>query len=130
MIKILVIDDQQVFIDGIIHLFKNDRAYNIEHQLIDKSAIIDMSKVSEADIILLDIKMPGISGIDLSKEILKNHRFAKIIFMSVYHKKDLLFDIIETGAKGYISKNSRKSELEEAIIAVNGGKSFFRLPEK
>lgn len=75
--------------------------------------------------VLTDIKMPRLDGISAAKILLQRYPELKIIALSMYEEEDLIVEMLETGARGYLLKNADKKEIMEAIMTVNEGNIFY-----
>ena len=125
MIKILIADDHQLLIDGLRPLLEKQK--NIEVIGVAKDGMEAVEKASKLhpDIILLDISMPGLNGIDAARRILKELPATKIIMLSMHADQRYIQESIRAGARGYILKESAAGELIEAISDVQRGVIFF-----
>ena len=125
MIKVLLADDHQLLIDGLRPLLEKQK--NMEVAGIAKEGIeaVKQALKLQPDIILLDISMPGLNGIDAAKKILGELPKTKIIMLSMYADKRYIQESLRIGARGYILKESAASELIEAIGNVQKGELFF-----
>lgn len=77
------------------------------------------------DIVLLDVNLPGMSGIEVCKEITANHPTVKVLAISMFNEESFVSEILNNGAKGYILKNTGREELLKAIRTVANGESYF-----
>ena len=125
--RIYILDDQQVFIDGIMHLFRNDPDIEVTGFTTDASIFLKNYDCSKFDILLVDYKMPEINGIQLIKKLEDEINYLKIIMVSVYHDINVLQDAIGAGAKGYIVKNSSAKEFKNAFKKVMNGESYYKI---
>ncbi|NOT36720.1 MAG: response regulator transcription factor [Saprospiraceae bacterium] len=125
MIKVCIADDHAMFVDGIESILKMEE--NIE--LIDRCSsgdeVIPMLEKNKPDVILLDINLPVINGIDLSKLITKEHPGTKILVLSMYNEGSFVTEILKNGAKGYILKNTDRLELVKAIETLALGENYY-----
>jgi len=124
-IKLYILDDHQMLIDGLKALLKNEK--NIE--LIGESTnpVLAIEKVIDLipDVILSDINMPQMSGIEFTKAIKQKLPTVKIIALSMFGEKSTISEMLDAGATGYILKNTGKEELINAIEKVASGGMFF-----
>lgn len=125
MIKILIVDDHKVVIDGIsLLLSQSDHVEVVGFALNGKDAI-DMLEDIEVDLILLDINMPIMNGIDACKVIKNTYADIKVIALSMLKESSLIKMMLKNGATGYVLKNAGKDELLDAITKVNDGKKYL-----
>ena len=126
-IRVFIIDDQIDFIKGILHLFRNNKEIEFVGYSTNPESFFKTMEPSKFDILLIDIKMPEFNGIDLITKLICRFPYLKTIIISVYHDFDKLQQALGAGAKGYLSKNSSKFKIEEAIKVVHNNKTFFQM---
>lgn len=124
-IKLFIADDHQMFIDGIKALLENIDFIEIVGEAINGKELLEKLVDCEIDVVLLDIGMEELNGIDTAKYLLEHHpsiqTIALTMFDDAYHVKKM----VKAGAKGYILKNTSKNELVEAIQKVAIGETFY-----
>jgi DNA-binding NarL/FixJ family response regulator len=79
----------------------------------------------QVDLVLLDVNLPGMSGIEVCKEITASHPDVKVLAISMFNEESFVSEILNNGAKGYILKNTGREELLKAIRTVANGESYF-----
>ncbi len=125
-IKILIVEDHEVVIKGIKALLEPyDDLQVVGFALNSEEA---MNKVEELnpDIIIMDINLPEVSGIELTGMISEKHPLVKVIYYTSHVDEDLIIQGFEAGAFGYVPKNFKPQELIEAIHMVNDGQKFMK----
>ena len=125
MTQVFIVDDHKIFVDGLIDLFEREPAYevcgvyhtgeNVYHQLKDK----------HVDIVLLDLQVKEISGIDVCEYINQHHPKIKILVLSMFSEESFITRVMQAGAHGYLTKNSGKEELLKAINLVLQGHTYY-----
>ncbi|CAA9253587.1 MAG: Stage 0 sporulation protein [uncultured Adhaeribacter sp.] len=125
MIQLAIIDDHQVVINGLTAMFATHPDIGIAFTTTRSTALLDYIQQTPPDVILLDIQMPEISGIDLCKVIHKQHRDIKIIAFSSFDDTHYVKQILRNGASGYVLKNADLQTLVKAINAVLNDKEFI-----
>lgn len=124
-IKVLVTDDHQLFREGIVTLlFKADDIEVIAQAENGKDAI-NKVKHYQPDVLLIDIAMPEMNGIEATKILKQREPDLKIIAVSMHSDKQYVKGILEAGADGYLLKNCTYEQLTTAIRTVYGGKKFL-----
>ena len=126
--KIIIVDDNKTFRSSLKIFLEEKFGYQIIEEAERADAIFNSLQLVKADIILMDIVMPGIDGIEASKIILKTNNYLKIIVITMHHERVFLEQLINTGIKGCIFKDNIFNQLSEALEAVMSGEYFF--PEK
>jgi len=125
-IKILLIDDHQIVIDGLKKIILDVSDFELVGSLNNACDAIQFIEKNNIDVIIADMSMPKISGIELTKKVMANFKHIKIIILSMYNNEDYVFSALQAGAKGYLTKQDSTTEvLIEAIRTVNGGDEYF-----
>lgn len=123
--RILLVDDHQLVIDGLRGFIEELESVIVIGEANNGQDAITYAGVLSPDLILMDIDMPILSGIQATQEIKKTHPNVKIIIISMHNEKGLIKKLISFGADGYLLKNSPKKEVVEAVqLVLNGGKYF------
>jgi two-component system, NarL family, nitrate/nitrite response regulator NarL len=125
VLKVYIVDDHQMLIDGLKALL-NDEAHLsvIGENTLPKIALQEILTYNP-DIVLTDINMPEMDGIELTKEIKKANPDIKIIALSMFGERETISDMLNAGVSAYILKNTGKQELLTAIDKVANGETFF-----
>jgi DNA-binding NarL/FixJ family response regulator len=127
LIKILIADDHRLLIDGLRPLLEKQGNIKVVGIAMDGLEAIDLTLKHKPDIILLDISMPRLNGIDAARKILAERPNTKIIMLSMHADKRYIQTALQIGARGYILKESAAQEVIEAVDLVNKGELFFSL---
>ncbi len=124
-INILLADDHQLFREGMVFLLQNcDFAGDIREATNGREVLNELKKF-QPHIILMDIEMPEMNGIDASRECSRLYPDINIIALSMYANEEFYSDMIDAGAKGFLLKNSRFEDVRKAIIEVEQGNNYF-----
>lgn len=126
-IKILLVDDHQIVRDGLKVLLENLGGITIIGEADSGADLFRKLEVLQPDIVITDISMPDISGIEVARMISENQKWNKIkvMMLSMYNDDDFVLNSIEAGAKAYLPKNTSRQELYNAIQAVYRGDVYF-----
>lgn len=124
-IKILVVDDHQLIVNGIKAMLEPIADFNIIGEANDGNEAISKAIDLIPDVIIMDISMPDLSGIEASKIIVKNNPEIKVLALTQHEDSEYVIQMLNAGAMGYLLKNSRKDEFIEAIISVSKGEKYF-----
>lgn len=124
-IKVFLVDDHQLVRDGIKSLLMSSDEFEITGEACDGYAFFDKIKEVLPDIVLMDISLPKISGIELTKIIKKEYSDIKVLILSMYTNEDFIFNALKAGANGYLPKNTSKKELFEALNEISKGHVYF-----
>ncbi|MDA3943228.1 MAG: response regulator transcription factor [Bacteroidetes bacterium] len=124
-IKILIADDHQLFREGLVTLLTDSDQIEVVGQAENGIDAIDKADKLKPDIIIMDIGMPTLNGIEATKIIKKNQPEVKIIALSMHAEKSYIKQMLEAGAKGYVQKNCAIQKLIEGIHTVNSGNIYL-----
>jgi DNA-binding NarL/FixJ family response regulator len=122
--KILLCDDQAVIRDGLEMLLNLEKDFQVVGSAQDGAEAIELAGKKSPDLILMDLKMPGMNGIEATREIRKKHPHIKILVLTTYDDDEWVFDAIRAGASGYLLKDTPRQKIIEAIRGTVDGKSF------
>lgn len=124
-IKILLVDDHHLVRTGIANLLSGEPGIEVAGEASNAREMLELLKLREADLAILDIALPDISGIELARQMAKDFPKVKVIFLSMYTSEEFVFNAINAGAKGYLPKNISRAELLDAVRAVYRGEEYF-----
>jgi DNA-binding NarL/FixJ family response regulator len=126
MINILIADDHQLMIDGIKSTLKDISDFNVVSEVPDGYQVIRALETGlKVDVILMDINMPKMDGLDCTKIVSKKFPQTKILVLSQFGEKRFVKQMMKNGAMGYLLKDSDKDVLETAIRKVHSGEKYF-----
>jgi len=125
MIKIIIADDHEMVLDGLESIIKNDLNIEIVGRAMTGKDVISIVNVKNVDIVVLDINMPIMDGIETTKFLKKNNPEIKILILSMHEEISFIRSIFNAEANGYILKNKGKEELLSAIYSIYNGKDYF-----
>ncbi len=124
-IKIILVEDHQIVRDGIKALIADNGSIEIIGEAKSAYELFELLKTQIPDIVLLDISLPTMSGIEVSKMLSADFPQIKKLMLSMYTSEDFIFNALKTGINGYLSKNTTREELLQAIHDVSNGKEYF-----
>lgn len=124
-IRLIIADDHQIIIDGLKSIFEQEVNIEIAGEANNGREVLNLLTLIPADIVLLDLDMPVLNGIETSRFIKKDYPETKVIILSMHFEKSLIKKLIEIGIDGYILKNSDKTELLAAVNKVTAGGKYF-----
>jgi two-component system invasion response regulator UvrY len=125
MITVLLTDDHVLVRTGIKRLLEDSKKVKIVGEASNGEESLDLSLSLKPDVILMDVNMPGIGGVEACRRILERDPKQKIIVLTVYTEKTFPKRMLEIGAKGYLTKECAVSEIIEALNIVNGGGAYI-----
>jgi DNA-binding NarL/FixJ family response regulator len=124
-IKVFITDDHYMVVEGIRSLLQNEKDIEWMGHASNAASCLAFLQQQLPDIILMDINLPDISGIDLCKEVRLKYPSAFIIGLSTFNQQSFIQKMMDNGASGYVLKNATQEELMEAIATVASGKIFL-----
>jgi DNA-binding NarL/FixJ family response regulator len=125
MIRVFIVDDHPLVQEGIRSLLGNEKGIEICGYAMSAQSCLGFFVNNTADVILMDINLPDMSGIELCAVIKKNYPGIMVLGLSTFNQGSYVNKMIENGASGYVLKNADKEELLEAIREVNKGKTYL-----
>ncbi len=125
MIDVLIADDHQISIDGIKAILKDETDIQVAGEANNGREVLDLLKANEPDVILMDINMPEMDGIEATRQISLQYPKVKVLTLTMYDEIGFIEGIIKAGAKGYILKNSGTREMLDAIRTVYEGGQYY-----
>jgi len=124
-IRILLVDDHPIVREGIKSALSKRKNISIVGEAdTGEEAMVKARKLSP-DVILMDINMPGMSGLETSRRLRKSVPDSKILALTMHENREYVLEMTQLGARGYVFKDSSPSELLRAIEAVHSGEFFF-----
>ncbi|MRX65095.1 response regulator [Maribacter luteus] len=124
-IHIIIIDDHPMVIEGLKTLLSDDKRVLIKNQFMNGTDTLTYLEKNSADIVLLDVNLPDINGVEMVPKILNIKSNIGIIGLSTYSEPSIINQMIKKGVKGYLLKNVTGEELVDAITQVHQGDFYF-----
>jgi two-component system, NarL family, response regulator NreC len=124
-IRILLADDHPLVRSGLIKLLEPFKEFVIIGEAGDGEEAVAMTKKLEPDVVIIDLSMPKLSGVEATKLIRKNSPSAKVLVLTMHDNEEYVYQILKSGAGGYMLKSSGRDDLAKAIHAVARGDRFF-----
>jgi len=122
---VFIVDDHYMVIEGIRSLLQNEKDIEWMGHAMNASSCLAFLQRQQPDVILMDISMPDMSGIDLCKEVRDKYPSVFIIGLSTFNQQSFIQKMMDNGASGYVLKNATSDELLEAINVVSRGKIYM-----
>ena len=124
-IRVLVADDHQLYRAGIKALLEEEQDILITLEASDGSAILQKMAQNPVDIVLMDIDMPGMNGVEATRQVKQQHPDTRILILSMYDDLEFILNVLKAGASGYLLKESENLDLASAIKALAIGSSYY-----
>jgi DNA-binding NarL/FixJ family response regulator len=125
-IKVLIVDDHQIVRDGIRSILANENDIELIGSLASATKAIDFIKGSLPDVVIADLSMPNMSGIEFTEKLTEAFPSIKVLILSMFNNEEYVVKAIQAGAKGYLPKQDSTTELLlEAIRIIYNGDEFY-----
>jgi two-component system response regulator NreC len=124
-IKVIIADDHDIYRDGLLMLLSRDPNIEVIAEANNGKTLIELCSKLQTDIVLTDLRMPIIDGIEAIKELSSCIPKIPCIALSTFDSDQLIVNALEAGASGYIIKNSQKGEIIDAIKTVMNGQPYY-----
>ena len=124
MIRVVLVDDHRLFVDGVCSILRAEIGIEVLEVLTQGVELLRNMESLRPDVVLTDIRMPGMDGVTLTRELLKTHPRTRVLGLSMLSHETDVMDMLEAGALGYLVKNVEREELVQAIHQVAKGKHY------
>jgi two-component system NarL family response regulator len=124
-IRILLVDDHQIMRDGLRAILASEETFEIVGEAENGREAASMARTLVPDVIIMDIGMPDLNGVEATRQIKADNPLAKVIALSMYADRGYVLGILEAGASGYVLKTGAYDELHRAVQAVAQGKNYL-----
>jgi len=123
--RILLADDHNLVREGIRRVIENTPGLEVVGEAADGRTLLSMLDKIQPQMVLLDVNMPGMRGIEAAREIRARHPEIRILFLSMHRRRELICMAFAAGARGYLLKEDSSRELIEAIQEIRGGRTYL-----
>jgi len=124
-IRLLIVDDHTLFRQGLVSLLRGEPGFEVVGEAATGDEAVRLALTLQPDVILMDVKMAGMDGVETTRRLLEVIPHARILMLTVSDEDEDLFAAIQAGARGYILKNANADELLEAIRRVHAGEAML-----
>ena len=124
-INLFIVDDHQLVVDGLRALLDNEAQYSIVGCSNRPKEVVDRLENLTVDVLLTDINMPDMTGVELTRNVKKKFPKIKVLALSMFGERQVIKEMIDAGISGYILKNTGKPELLAALNKLSNGQHFF-----
>jgi len=124
-IKVIIVDDHEIFRNGLKLVFSKNKEIDIVGEAGSGEEFLVMMDNIDFDVVLMDIKMNGLNGIETTKKAIAKDPDLKVLVLSTFGEEEFLHQIINVGTKGFLLKNVDKETLFNAVKLVNSGQNYF-----
>ena len=124
-IRVLVCDDHAILRDGIKLLLNSQPDMEVVGEAIDGREAVEQARALQPDMILMDIAMPGLNGLEATKQIRRDVPDARVLVLTMYENDEYVSRMLEAGVLGYVLKKAAGTELVHAIRSIHQGEAFL-----
>lgn len=124
-IKVIIADDHEIFRDGLRVMLQKQPDITLVAEAADGRELIEQVKKQLPDIVISDVKMPRMDGAAATRHLVEHYPHIGIIALTMFDEEDLIIDMLEAGAKGYLLKNADKQEIVEAVKSVYNQEPYY-----
>lgn len=124
-VRVFVADDHPIYREGIVRALKDRPEIELIGEAADGRDALERIKELEPDVAVLDIRMPGLEGTQILSALRRDGHDTEVLFLSAFMESELAYKTVAEGAKGYLSKESSRQEIGDAIVAVARGETAF-----
>ena len=119
--RVLIVDDQTLFRSGLAHLLGADERIAVVGQAVDGIEAVQLAKTLKPDVVLMDIKMPNLDGIEATRRIVAENPKTKVLMLSTFDSDNNVIQALKAGASGYVLKDAQASSIISSLLAVVAG---------
>lgn len=123
--KVIICDDQAIVRDGLAMLLKLESDINVVGTAEDGAAAVEMVAKEKPDLVLMDLKMPVMNGVEATRQIRAKYPEVKVLVLTTYDDDEWVFDAIQAGASGYLLKDTPRDEVIKVIRGTVSGKVYL-----
>lgn len=127
-IRVLVADDHAIVRTGIRHVLESEPGFAVVGEAATGAEAIELATALQPDVVVLDISMPGDSGLRVAGELRRRVPATRVLILSMHDNTEYVLESVRTGVHGYLLKDTAATELRGAIRAVRQGESYFSPP--
>jgi len=124
-IRILIVDDHEMVREGLMAMLQPEPDFEVVGQTGYGGAVLDLVETSRPDVVLLDARLPDISGVEVCRRVVRTHPGVSVVILTTYTDGALVQECLEAGARGYVVKNVESFSLKESIRAVHRGQAVL-----
>ena len=119
--RVLIVDDQTLFRNGLARLLDEDERIEVIGQAIDGADAVKQVARLKPDVVLMDVKMPNVDGIEATRQVIEADPTAKVLVLTTFETDSQVIQALKAGASGYVLKDSSASAIVSSIVAVMSG---------
>lgn len=128
IIRVLIADDHAIVREGVRQVLASDGAFEVVAEARTGLEVVQLARDVTVDVIVLDLSMPGLSGLDSVARIRETAPDTKVLVLSIHDHEEYVLQSVRAGARGYLRKDSSPAELRDAVRIIHEGGTYFSAP--
>lgn len=124
-IKIVLVDDHQLFREGVKRILAMEPSFDVVAEASDGEAIVELVQETQPDVVLMDINMPNVNGVEATRKLVETFPSVKVLILSIHDDETYVTHVLKTGASGYLLKEMDTDALIEAVKVVAEGGAYI-----
>lgn len=124
-IRIVIADDHELFRDGVRVLLRKEKGIQLVGEAGNGNELLEVVRGQQPDVVITDVRMPGLDGVGVTRALQKEFPALPVIGLSTFDEQQVIVDMLEAGARGYLVKNASKEEIFTAVETVFKGEVYF-----
>src|ERR1700733_6089283 len=124
-VDVLLVDDHKIMRDGIKAILERDAEFRVVGEAESGADALQFVKLHHPELVLMDIGLPGLNGVETTAEILRHHPECKIVVLSMYEDENSVVGAMRSGARGFVLKKVSDNDLLEALRTVSRGGAYL-----
>ena len=124
-IRVVIVDDQSVVLAGLRPLLENSDDIRVVGEATDGMAAIMLARTERPDVVLMDIRMPGMDGVEATRRITEELADVRVIVLTTFEQEEYVFESLRAGASGFLGKDVEPERLREAVRVVAAGEALL-----
>jgi DNA-binding NarL/FixJ family response regulator len=124
-IKVLIVDDHEMVREGLMSMLGSEPDFQVVGQTGHGEEVADLVETSRPDVVLLDARLPDVSGVEVCRRLTRNHPTVAVVILTTYTNVELVEECLQAGARGYVVKDVERFSLKESIRAVSRGQAVL-----
>ncbi len=124
-IRVLIVDDHEMVREGLMAMLRSEPDFEVVGQTGHGEEVVDLVESTKPDVVLLDTRLPGISGVEVCRLLTRTHPGVAVVILTTYTDVELVQECLQAGARGYVVKDVERFALKESIRAVSRGEAVL-----
>src|SRR5215467_10995670 len=124
-LRVLVADDHEVVRKGLRSILEEQPGWEVAGEACDGRQAVEKAKALQPDVSVVDVSMPGLNGLEATRQMLKNDPSSKVLILTMHESDPLIREVLDAGARGYLLKSDAGRELVNAVDAIRVNKTYF-----